>query len=186
MSCKLLPFGWCTCNVNCKMICDLNYCSLGDVWIMICDINCCSLGDVLVNITSNGSSLNMKQMMASEGFSEDSRCNSVVTAPVVQGTLKRMTSEGLWRPVLQRHCFTASAPFCSRPATIHTKWPALINKLLIFFLLSWTVSQALFHPSLYTLCSHNSPNAVVLADLQLLLWLLRQDRTGIFSLNITS
>ncbi|KAI0226266.1 hypothetical protein LSAT2_023113 [Lamellibrachia satsuma] len=30
-----------------------------------------SLGDVLVNITSNGSSLNMKQMMASEGFSED-------------------------------------------------------------------------------------------------------------------
>ena len=62
---------------------------------MICDINCCSLGDVLVNITSNGSSLNMKQMMASEGFSEDSRCNSVVTAPVVQGTLKRMTFEGL-------------------------------------------------------------------------------------------
>ena len=48
-------------------------CSLGDYLVMtVCDVTGCSLGDVLVNVTRNGSSLNMDRRMASEGFPRDS------------------------------------------------------------------------------------------------------------------
>ena len=61
----------------------------------MCDLTCCSLGDVLVNITSNGSSLNMDEMMTSEGFAADSRCNRYIWAMTALLPIPVLTSEGI-------------------------------------------------------------------------------------------